>query len=217
MSDLPEKSEGASRRTRKQKPLSEIYILWDQLADTRLLPDRVREPSADHMAKWEKLHAMAWQDGGWVCSLTDAQLVASMGHWTFFRLCQYGLALEHIEKLSLHPDFAEIDRWELETFHSYCAMQLFNLGRYEEAIGHCEVIRKDQRHGRSGRLEDIFSIISIALDELEPDSAVPTQMKDYAADLASEIAGRKRSVKAILACHKVSDLKAILDPRSAEN
>ena len=209
----PEPSEGVKKSTRKQKPLSEIYKLWDELAYTRLLADREREPSEEYLVKWQKLHSMAWQNGGWICSLTDARLVASMGHWTFFRLRQYGLALEHIEKLSLHPDFAEIDRWELETYHFYCAMQLFILGRHKEAIGHCEEIRKDQQHGKSGRLEHTLSIISIALDELEPDSEVPTQMKNYAADLASEIPGRKRTAKAVLGCLKVSELKAILDSR----
>ncbi len=212
-SDKPEKSEGANKRTRKQKPLSEIYKLWDELADTKLLPDRVREPSAEFLVKWEKLHSMAWQNGGWICSLTDARLVASMGHWTFFRLRQYGLALEHIEKLSLHPVFEKIEERDLDEYHFYCAMQLFILGRHEEAIGHCEDIRKSLQHGKSGRLDHMISIISIALDELDPDLEVPTQMKNYAADLASEIPGRKRTAKAILGCVKVSELKAILDPR----
>lgn len=196
------------------KKLSEIAQLWDQMTDVRLLlPPSPREPSKEFMAGWEKLQAMAWQDGRWVCSLNDAGLVASTGHWTFFRLSQYDVALEHISRLSLHPDFEKIEKSDLEIYHDYCAMQLFILGRHEEAIGHCEEIRKSQRHGKSGRLEHMLSIIRIALDELEPDSEVPIQMKNYAADLASEIPGRKRSSKAILSCVKVSELHRILDLR----
>lgn len=194
--------------------LSEIAQLWDQMTDVRLLlPPSPREPSAEFMANWEKLHAMAWQDGGWVCSLNDARLVASTGHWTFFRLCEYDIALEHISRLILHPDFEKIEETDLDDYHFYCAMQLFILGRHEEAIGHCEEIRKDQRHGKSGRLNHLLSIISIVLDELDPDSEVPVGMKTYAAGLASEIPGRKRTAKAILECVKVAELNAILDPK----
>lgn len=196
------------------KKMSEIAQLWDQMTDVRLLlPPSPREPSKEFMANWEKLHAMSWQNGEWICSLTDAWLVASTGHWTFFRLSQYDIALEHISRLSHHPDFEKIEKSDLDIYHDYCAMQLFILSRHEEAIGHCEEIRKSQRHGRSSRLEHIISIIRIALDELEPDSEVPVQMRNYAADLASEIPGRKRSAKAILSCVKVSELNRILDPR----